>query len=274
MTYRVKRLVAGIALLIGVLALASCGGAGADLYVPTLLSNASQYSGKDVTVSGAYLDKGGSRVLALGVSTLDNGLDAQALGDQIWLEGFPEEITAELHRPGDAVYGFVRVSGRFESGGSFGPDGAFKHRIAVTAAEPIERVRRTEVRIKDEPLGEGKVSLFELTRDPAAYNGQQVTTQGYYFWNSVIFVLAEGISTEEDGSSPQPVGQVIWMEGFPPDVSGQLNVGPNTSFVWGKVEVTGQFSGGGGFGKDGAYPAQLVLDPSNPASARALEPKQ
>jgi hypothetical protein len=64
------------------------------------------------------------------------------------------------------------------------------------------------------------------------------------------------------------------MEGFPPDVSGQLNVGPNTSFVWGKVEVTGQFSGGGAFGKDGAYPAQLVLDPSNPASATALEPKK
>jgi hypothetical protein len=273
MVERGKRLLAGCVLLLSVLVLAACGGGGSSLYVPDLLAKSSEYNGKDVSVSGAYLDRGGARVLALGVSTLDNGLDAQALGDPIWLEGFPDAVTADLHRPGDAVYGFVRVNGRFESG-SFGPDGAFKHRITVTSAEPIERVRRTEVRIKDEPLGEGKVSLFELVRNPAQYNGQQVTTQGYYFWNSVIFVLAEGISTEEDGSNPQPVGAVIWMEGFPPDVSGQLNVGPNTSFVWGKVEVTGQFSGGGNFGKDGAYPAQLVLDPSNPASARALEPKQ
>jgi hypothetical protein len=274
MTYRLKRVLAGFMLLLGMLALAACGGADSSLYVPDLLARAGDYSGKDVTVSGALLDKGGARVLVLGVSTLDNGLDAQALGEQIWLEGFPEPILAELHNPGDAIYGFVRVTGRFESGGSYGTDGAFKHRIAVTAAEPIERVRRTEVRIQDQPLGVGKVSLFELTRDPAAYNGQQVTTQGYYFWNSVIYVLAEGVSTEEDGSSPQPVGQVIWMEGFPPDVSGQLNVGPNTSYVWGKVEVTGQFTSGGGFGKDGAYGQQLVLDPGSPASAKALEPKQ
>lgn len=274
MIHRVRRLLASVALPLCVIALAACGGGASALNVPDLLANPSQFNGQDVTVSGAFLERGGAQVLALGVSTLDNGLDAQALGDQIWLEGFPQEVTADLHRPGDAVYGFVRVNGRFESGGSFGPEGAFQHRITVASAEPIERVRRSEVRITDEPLGDGKVSLFELTRDPAAYSGQQVTTQGYYFWNSVIFVLAEGVSTEEDGSSPQPVGQMIWMEGFPPDVSGQLNVGPNNSFVWGKVEVTGQFSGGGTFGKDGAYAAQLVLDPANPASARALEPKQ
>jgi hypothetical protein len=66
-------------------------------------------------------------------------------------------------------------------------------------------------------------------------------------------VLAEWISTEEDGSSPQPVGKIIWMEGFPPDKSAELNVGPNNSFVWGKVEVTGTFQSGGNFGRDGAY---------------------
>lgn len=274
MAQRLNRALAGIVLLLALVALAACSGASSSLYVPDLLAKAGDYSGKDVTVSGALLDKGGARVLALGVSTLDNGLDAQALGDQIWLEGFPDAVLADLHNPGDAVYGFVRVTGRFESGGSFGTDGAFKHRIAVTAAEPIERVRRTEVRIGNQALGDGKVSIFDLTADPAKYNGQQVTTQGYYFWNSVIYVLAEGVSTEEDGSSPQPVGKMIWMEGFPPDVSGQLNVGPNNSYVWGKVEVTGQFSGGGSFGKDGAYPQQLVLDPSSPASATALEPKK
>jgi hypothetical protein len=264
----------GAVLLLSTLALAACGGSSSALYVPDLLSKANEFNGKDVTVSGAFLERGGATVLALGVSTLDNGLDAQALGDQIWLEGFPQDVTANLHRPGDAVYGFVRVNGRFESGGSYGADGAFKHRITVTAAEPIERVRRTEVRIQDEALGEGKISLFELTRDPAKFNGQPVTTQGYYFWNGPIAVLAEGISTEEDGSSPQPVGQMLWLEGFPPPVSADLNVGPNNGYVWGKVEVTGQLSAGGGFGKDGAYQAQIVLDPNNTGSARALEPKK
>jgi hypothetical protein len=273
MRQRVKLVSMGVVLLLSAVVLGACGGGGTQLYVPDLVSKAGEYNGRDVTVSGAYLDRAGARVLALGVSTLDNGLDAQALGEQIWLDGFPEEITADLHRPGDAVYGFVKVSGRFETGGSYGADGAFRHRIAVTAAEPIERVRRTEQRIQNQPLGEGKVSLFELAQNPAQYNGQTVTTQGYYFWNSVIYVLAEGISVEEDGGSPQPVGKVIWMEGFRPDVSGQLNVGPNTSYVWGLVEVTGQFSAGGGFGKDGAYAEQLLLDPNDPASARALEPQ-
>lgn len=268
-----QRIARYVALLVTVLALVACAGAD-TLYVPDLLARAQEFNGKDIEISGAYLERDGRQVLALGVSTLDNGLDAQPLGEPIWLEGFPQAATTDLHRPGDAVYGFVRVSGRFETGGAFGPDNAYKHRIVVTAAEPIERVRRQEFRIENRPLEAGKISLFDLAADPARYNGQTVTTQGYYFWNSVIYVLAEGVSTEEDGSSPQPIGTIIWMEGFPPGVSGELNVGPNTSFVWGRVEVTGLFQGGGNFGKDGAYPAQLLLDPNNPDSARPLDPKQ
>ena len=72
-------------------------------------------------------------------------------------------------------------------------------------------------------------------------------------------MLAEGVSTEEDGSSPQPVGDAIWMEGFPPDKSGELNVGPNNSYVWGLVEVVATFETGGGKGKDGAYQSVLFI---------------
>lgn len=244
--------------------LASCGGASGDLYVPDLIAAAQQYNGKPVTVSGAYLDRDGRTVLVLGVSTLDNGLDAKPLGDPIWLDGFPQAVTSDLHRPGDAVYGFVKVSGTFESG-NFGPDASYKHRIAVTSAEPIERVKRVENRLGTAPLGDGKVALLDLAADPAKYNGQTVTTQGYYFWNSVIYVLAEGVSTEEDGSNPQPIGKTLWMEGFPPDESGKLNVGSNNSFVWGHVEVVVKVDGGGAYGKDGAYPGQLTVQ-----SAKAL----
>ena len=239
----------------------------ADLLVQDLISQAAQYNGKDITVDGAYLERNGGTLLALGVSTADNGLDAQPLGDPIWVDGFPQDVTQALHRPGDSVYGFVKVNGRFETGGQYGPDGQYKHRLQVTSAEPIERVKRNEVRVQNTPLGQGKVSFAELSANPGAYNNKTVTTQGYYFWNSVIFVLAEGISYEEDGSNPQPVGKIIWMEGFPPDESGKLNLGPGNppGFVWGLVEVTGPFQSGGKFGKDGAYTEFLQVE-----SAKAI----
>jgi len=120
--------------------------------------------------------------------------------------------------------------------------------------------------VADTPLGDGKLALLEVLRDAPKYNGQTITTQGYYFWNGQIFVLAEGISTEEDGSSPQPIGKIVWMEGFPADESGKLHLGPNNSYVWGKVEGTGQFKSGGTFGKDGAYHEFLQV-----SSAKALE---
>jgi hypothetical protein len=257
-------------LLLALPLLATCGGQasalGAPLYVQQVTSNPQDFNGKTITVDGAYLWRPNPSlsVLALGVSTLDNGLDAQPLGESIWLEGFPAEVTEALHRPGDSVYGFVRVQGEFSSGGAYGPDGQFKYLLNVTQAEPIEQVRRVENKIDDGPLGEGKVSFFELQQNPAAYNGQTVTTQGYYFWNSVIYVLAEGVSTEEDGSSPQPIGTPIWMEGFPPDQSASLNVGPNNSYVWGPVEVTGTFQTGGGFGKDGAYQSLFTVQSATP----------
>lgn len=265
-----------IVLLASMLMLVTCAGqngaAGSSLYVQDVTTNAQQYAGKQITVDGAYVWRSGDpsiSVLALGVSTLDNGLDAQPLGDPIWLEGFPAEVTADLHRPGDAVYGFVRVTGTFSAGGGFGPEGRYQYRLDVQQAESIEQIRRVEHKIEDRALDSGKVSFFELQRNPEQYNGQTITTQGYYFWNSVIYVLSEGVTTEEDGSSPQPIGTPIWMEGFPPDRSAELNLGPNNSYVWGLVEVTGTFQTGGGFGKDGAYQSLFTVQ-----SATTLEPRQ
>jgi len=250
-------------ILAATLTLTACS-TSSDLYVPDLQDNPQQYNGTNITVNGAYLGQPGVSVLALGVSTLDNGLQAQPLGDPIWLENFPEpDLRDQLHQPGDAsVYGFVKVTGRFEHGGGFGPEQRYTSRIAVTQVEPLERVRRTEVRVPNEPLAGDGVMLRTLLDSPNDYNERSVTTRGYYFWNGQIYVLAEGISTEEDGSSPQPVGRQIWMEGFPPDLSSQLNLGPNNSYVWGYVEVTGQFKSGGTFGRDGAYTSFLQVDPS------------
>lgn len=258
-------------LIIAATLLATCSSQGntlgAPLYVQAVTASPQEYAGKEITIDGAYVWRPGDpgiSVLALGVSTLDNGLDAQPLGDPIWLEGFPAEATANLHQPGDSVYGFVRVRGQFAADGGYGPDGQYRFLLTVNAAEPIEQVQRVRHAISDQPLGEGKVSFFDLQRNPGQYNGQRITTQGFYFWNSVIYVLAEGVTTAEDLSSPQPLEGAIWMEGFPPDKSGELNIGPNNSYVWGLVEVTGTFQTGGSFGKDGAYTSMFMVESATP----------
>lgn len=263
-------------LLIATLLLSTCGFLSPDssLYVQDLTDKAQTYNGKDVTVLGAYVWRPASdnaaetRVLALGASTDDSGRDARPLGEPIWLDSFPDAVAKQLHNPGDSVYGFVRLSGRFESG-SYGPDGSYKYRLTLGDAQPIEQVQRVTKRLEEAAAPAGQVSFFDLARNPDQYNGQTVTVQGYYFWNSVIYVLAEGVSTEEDGASPLPEGQTIWMEGWPPPESAKLNVGPNNSFVWGKVEVTATFQSGGAFGKDGAYKSQLLIVDGK---GRSLEP--
>ncbi|KAB8143574.1 hypothetical protein F8S13_10445 [Chloroflexia bacterium SDU3-3] len=264
--------------LIGAWAVSACQNplAPSALIVPNLTAAPDRYKGSVVEVQGAYLNRAGTDavgVLALGVSTQDNGLGAEPLGDPIWLEGFPEDqLRGQLHQPGDSTYGFVRVTGTFDAGGTYGPSNTYKYKISVTSAEPIERIHRTEQRVAAGSPGEGKVALAELADNPAARNGQQVITQGYYFWNGSVNILSEGISAEDDGSNPQPIGKIIWMEGFPPSISGQLHVGPGSpaAYVWGKVEVKGQFSAGT-FGKDGAYSAQLQLDPNAADAAKAIQ---
>jgi hypothetical protein len=265
------------ALLISLMLLSTCSGpagfSGGSLYILDVIEKPQEFAGKEITVDGAYLWRPGNpstAVLAAGVTTLDNGLDAQPLGEQIWIEGFPADVTANLHRPGDSVYGMVRVTGMFTNEGSYGPNGEFKFRMQVSQAEAIEQIQRVEHRIENRGLGEGKVSFFELRQNPQAYNGQTVTTQGYYFWNGAIYVLAEGVTTEEGGTNPQPMENAIWMEGFPPDKSSELNMGPGTppGYVWGLVEVTGTFQTGGNFGKDGAYQSLFTVTSATPLEQR------
>lgn len=249
-------------IIVLMLAMTSCGLFGDNtLHIADVTAAYDSYVGKDIVVAGAYLLRPGEKpisVLAAGVSTLDNGLDAQPLGDAVWVDQLGDDILLKLHRPGDATYGFVKLTGKLEAG-AYGPEQSYKYRLVVNAAEVIEQINTKEVRVSADPLGDGKVTIFDLADSPEKYSGQTITTQGYYFWNSAIYVLAEGISTEEDGSSPQPIGKIIWMEGFPPDKSAELNVGINNSYVWGKVEVTGAFQSGGNFGRDGAYPSFIQV---------------
>src|SRR3954451_1541682 len=126
-----------------VLLLAGCAGESLLSTTPTvydLTQRPATFANKDVTVQGYYLWKPGnpaSSVLVPGLSTADGVRDAQpiyasvncaadgtcsptttAVGvpatGAVWLDGFPADVTASLHTPGDSVWGVVEVSGRFE----------------------------------------------------------------------------------------------------------------------------------------------------------------
>lgn len=276
--------------------LAACGGTldllGTTPTIYDLTLKPAEFSGKDVTAIGVYLWKPGEpgmSVLLPGVSTLpDSVADAQPIyasvecdtagacklkqqaagtpdTGAVWLDNFPAEITIDLHRPDDSVWGWVEVTGKFESGGSFGPDGQYRNRMTVANARALKKVERIVSAVENRPLGDGKTTIFELADDPAKYEGQRITSQGYYFWSPatqgsfVEKVERERAEESAAGLAPTAGGIVFGIEGFPAEKSGELNVGPNGTFVWGLVEISGVFQQGA-FGPDGRYKQQIVVD--------------
>jgi hypothetical protein len=274
---RMRRMLAVVAALL--MALTACaGGLGSSDTVYTLLNNPDQYQGQQVTVLGYYLGKPGSPELSLlvpGVSTNDAGSDTQPLGEPIWLEGFPQALQADLHHAVDAVYGAVKVTGAFESGGRFGPDGTYQRRLSVVSAEVAEEIERFTETVPG-AVPAGVTPLGELFKDPGRFAGQKVTTRGYYFWSPATSgLLAEGVSAEKlaegvdpalaaAGSNPRPDGQYMAMDGFPPELSSQLHIGPANSFVWGLVELTGTFETGGNWGVGGTIPHHFQIEQVKP----------
>ena len=61
------------------------------------------------------------------------------------------------------------------------------------------------------------------------------------------------------GTREQP-GLMMALDGFPPELSAKLWVGPNTSYVWGLVEVTGLFENGGNWGAGGTLHQHLQIE--------------
>lgn len=265
-----RRLIQG---LLMVALFSSLTGCGTPSTIYDLTKNPAVYNGKDVTVQGYYLWKPGDpgvSVLVKAVSTRSDGTDAQPLDVAVWVENFPAEVSALLHRPVDAVYGGVELQGQFETGGQFGPQGAYSSRLLVRSARAIEAVERVKYEAPRE-IQPRQVSVYDLEKNPDRYNGQQITTRGFYYWTQATSgLLTTGVETEKplvanatSGINPQPLGTPISMEGFPPDLSGQLNVGPANGFVWGLVEVSGTFQTGGRFGLEGRHTSQLLIDPAS-----------
>ena len=62
------------------------------------------------------------------------------------------------------------------------------------------------------------------------------------------------------GINPRPVGLTMALDGFPPELSKDLHLGPANSFVWGLVELTGTFKTGGSWGVDGALKQHFQIE--------------
>lgn len=286
--------------------LAGCGGQQLFSSTPTvydLTQHPATYANKDVTVQGYYLWKPGNpgtSVLIPGLSTADGVRDAQpiyasvACGSDgncspsttavgvpstgaVWLEGFPADVSADLHTPGDSVWGVVEVSGIFENAGGYGPDGSYRYRMQVKSAKALQKVERLVATIPAGAPGAGKVAFADLVADPAQYGGKEVTTQAYYFWSqSTSGLLTESVSREKTpdtaaGLNPMPKGKTIALDGFPPELSAQINVGENNSYVWGLVEVTGTFDIDGSWGPNGEYKQHFTIKDNQ---VKVLEPKK
>ena len=249
----------------------------------------------DVTVLGMYLAKPGTPPtveLLPGLNTAIDGVndaqpiyasvacdasgvcspDTTAIGEAatgaVWLEGFPTEVASQLHRPSDATWGMVEVTGRFEVG-QWGPNGSYRYRIAVASAKAMQPVERVVAAVTPGAAPTGQISFFDLADRPADFAGQRVTTQAYYFWTPatsgllVERVAREQASNDPKGLNPQPEGRIIALDGFPPDLSQQLNVGAGNSYVWGLIELTGTFETNGTWGPQGQYTTHFVIDGAN-----------
>lgn len=284
-----------LALTLIVLLLSACAESVGLLNTPPtvydLVQRPKEFAGKQITAQGFYLWKPGDPAISLllpAVSTADRSTqDAQpiyasvecaangecqpsttAVGEpstgSVWLENFPAEVTADLHRPGDSVWGAVEVTGVFETSGGYGPGGQYQHRLQVQQARSLQQIEREVFEVADTSLDAGTTPLTTIAADPAKYNGQQVTTQGYYFWSPATQgAFAQKIEREKTpddsvGSVPTPSGIIIGLDGFPPEKSEQLNLGPNNSYVWGLIEVTGTLQTGD-FGPDGRYKQQITV---------------
>jgi hypothetical protein len=249
-----------LVLVVVPLLLAACGPAGGSVALYDLVADPAHYNGQDVTVLGFYYQQGSEQLLVAGVRTDDGFQNPVPLGDPVWVEGMPQAVVDKLNVASGAVYGMVQVRARFETG-AFGPDGKYPSRLVISdpaAVVALEAAQMQEAWVPTDLNIPGAVTLADLIAHPDQYSGQTVTLVAYYYWTPQTWVLAEGIRSLDGVNNAVPIGKQIWVEGFPPNVSGELHVVGNTN-VHGLVKVTGSFETLGSYGPNGAYPFRLVV---------------
>ncbi len=257
-------------ILVALILLGSCGQGPAAGNVPfyELVADPARYHQQEVTVLGFYYQKDAQQVLVIGVRTDDGFQNPVPLGEAFWVEGMPGAVLDQLNAASGAIYGMVEVSGRFETGGAFGPEGQYSSRVVISdpaRVVALEAAQMVEEWVPADIDVPGAVTLAELVAHPEQYSGQLVTVVAYYYWTPQTWVLAEGIRSLDGVHNALPIGKQIWVDGFPADVSADLHVVGNEN-VHGLVKATGWFETLGGYGANGAYPYRL-----NRPTAEAIE---
>ncbi|MBN1485486.1 MAG: hypothetical protein JXA37_12265 [Chloroflexia bacterium] len=240
--------------------LLSCTTANGSVPLYELLAHPSGYAGEEVNVLGFYYQGGERQLLVVGVRTDDGFQNPLPLGEALWVEGMPDKVLLQLNLASGVYYGMVQVQGRFETGGGFGPDGSYPSRLLIDQPDDIvalEAAQMEQAWVPPDVQVAGAISLEQLLHQPERYSDQTVTLVAYYYWSPQTWVLAEGIRSLDGVHNAVPIGRQVWVEGFPPDVSGDLNVLENN--VHGLVQVQGRFETRGGYGPNGAYPFRLVV---------------
>lgn len=112
---------------------------------PDLVADPGQYAGQEVTTQAFYFwSPRTSGLLTESVSrekTTDTavGIDPLPTGKTIALDGFPPELSARLN-VGDNnsfVWGLVEVTGTFETGGPWGPNGEYQQHLTISEGKVI-----------------------------------------------------------------------------------------------------------------------------------------
>lgn len=240
--------------------LVGCGSRGGSVPLYELLSDPQRFDQHEVTVLAFFFQGGDDQILVVGVRTDDGFQNPVPLGDSLWVEGMPPAVLEQLNFASGVTYGMVEVSGRFETNGAFGPEGEYGSRLVVsdpTNVIALEASQMEQVWVPEDPGVPEATPLRELVANPDRYTDQVVTVVAYYYWTPQTYVLAEGIRSLDGVHNAVPIGKQVWVENFPPDVSGELNVLENN--VHGLVKVTGRLETLGGYGPNQAYPARLFV---------------
>jgi hypothetical protein len=247
--------------------LVACGSGGGTVPFYELLSDPGRFDRQEVTVLAFYYQGSDEQILVVGVRTDDGFQNPVPLGEALWVEGMPQSILEQLNFASGITYGMVEVSGLFETAGAFGPDGKYVSRVTVSNPSQVVALEASQMEqtwVREDPAVPGAVPLAELVARADSYSDQTVTVVAYYYWTPQTWVLAEGIRSLDGVHNAVPIGKQVWVEGFPPDVTGALNVLENN--VHGLVRVSGRFETRGGYGANQAYPYRLIVQ-----SAEALE---
>jgi hypothetical protein len=122
-----------------------CGGASQKVTFDQLISQATEYNGKSVTLNAFYFSGFEISALAGSLESASSGDRFVPAGTLIWVAGgISQELQNGLYTQTDTPSGYpeyfgeLTVTGKFETGGAYGHLNAYQYQITITAAALVQ----------------------------------------------------------------------------------------------------------------------------------------